>query len=80
MHEELEVKQVEELNEFKVIILWLLGTLFVFTASWIAGHLEWVYGTTPISFWFSAILAFILFMAGSFLWIVVAILVVQSRV
>jgi len=80
LHEDVEIRQIEEFNEFKAFILWFLGSVFVFIASWIAGHLEWVYGTTPLSFWFSAILAFVLFMVGSFLWIVVAVQVVQSRV
>ncbi len=80
-HEDIEILSSyrEDTNEIKLISLWFLGTIFVFIASWIAGHVEWVYGTTPFSFWFSIILSFVLFMAGSFLWMVVAVIVAQSR-
>ena len=80
-HEDVEIVShyKEEVSEGKLILLWFLGSVFVFIASWIAGRVEWVYGTTPFSFWFSVLLSFILFMIGGFLWIVVAVLVSQSR-
>ncbi|GEM_PF-1483549 len=80
-HEDIEIvsQYKEEVNEVKLIFLWFLGNIFIFIASWLAGHVEWVYGTTAFSFWFSIVLSFVLFMAGSFLWIVVAVLVSQSR-
>ena len=79
MDEDIVIHQSEKTSEVKLISLWVLGSIFMFIASWLAGHIEWTYGTDKFSFWFSVSLSFILFLAGSFIWIVTAILASQNR-
>ena len=49
--------------------LWILGAVFVFLATMIAGNIEWVEGTTMWSYVFSVIIAFALFLIGGVCWL-----------
>ena len=49
--------------------LWLLGSIFMFAAAMIAGNVEWVAGTTEVSFWLSIALSFVLFLIAGVCWI-----------
>lgn len=55
--------------EFYVHGLWILGAVFFFLASLIAGNIEWVEGTTVFSFWIAVLLAFALFLVAGMCWI-----------
>ena len=59
--------------EFYVHGLWILGAVFFFIASLIAGNIEWVEGTTAFSFWVSVLLAFVLFLVAGMCWISAAV-------
>ena len=72
-------KYKEDPSEGKLISLWLLASLFFFAGSWIAGHVEHVFGTTPFSFYFSLFLSYTLFLIASFIVIVIAVSVAQNR-
>ena len=55
--------------EFHVHGLWILGSIFFFLGSMIAGNVEWVEGTTTLSFEVSVLIAFVLFLIGGLMWI-----------
>jgi hypothetical protein len=59
--------------DFHVHGLWILGSVTLFLGALIAGNLEWVEGTTELSFLISVILAIALFMISGLLWISSAI-------
>lgn len=49
--------------------LWLLGAVFFFLGSIIAGNLEWALGTNSTSYGVSAILGFVMFLIAGMCWI-----------
>ena len=53
--------------------LWLPGGIFMFIGALIAGNVEWVEGTTPVSFWLAIALSFVLFLIAGVCWISAAI-------
>jgi hypothetical protein len=55
--------------DFHVHGLWILGAVFMFVGGMIAGNVEWVEGTTPFSYGFSALLAFVMFLVAGLCWI-----------
>ena len=59
--------------DFYVHGLWILGAVFAFLASMIAGNLEWVTGTTEISYAVSVLLALVLFLVTGMCWISAAV-------
>ena len=59
--------------EFHVHGLWILGAVFLFIGSLIAGNIEWVEGTTEFSFAFSALLAFVMLLIAGMCWISAAV-------
>ena len=59
--------------DFHVHGLWILGALFFFVASLMAGNLQWVEGTTAVSFAIAIILIFVLFLIASMFWISAAV-------
>jgi len=67
----------EELPEGKLILFWVLGSIAILWGSWIAGHLEWVLGTTYISYYGSLLLSFVLILFGGLCWIGVAVKVIH---
>lgn len=59
--------------DFHVHGLWILGALFFFVAGIMAGNLQWVMGTTEVSFGISVILIFFLFLIAAMFWISAAV-------
>jgi len=59
--------------DFHVHGLWILGALFFFVAGLMAGNLQWVAGTTEVSFGISALLIFLLFLIAAMFWISAAV-------
>lgn len=59
--------------DFHVHGLWILGALFFFVAGLMAGNLQWVMGTTEVSFAISAVLIFLLFLVAAMFWISAAV-------
>ena len=59
--------------EFYVHGLWVLGTVFFFVGSMIAGNIEWAQGTTQFSYWFSALVAFVMLLVAGMCWISAAV-------
>ncbi|MAH43033.1 hypothetical protein CL614_04915 [archaeon] len=55
--------------DFYVHGLWILGAIFAFLASMISGNLEWVTGTTEISYAVSVLLSLVLFLVAGMCWI-----------
>ena len=55
--------------DFHVHGLWIIGSLFLFAGSMLAGNVETVEGTTPFSFWFTVLLAFVLILLAGMFWI-----------
>ena len=49
--------------------LWLVGGIFVFAGAMLAGNIEFVEGTTTVSFWLAILISIILFLIGGMLWI-----------
>jgi Na+-transporting methylmalonyl-CoA/oxaloacetate decarboxylase gamma subunit len=59
--------------DFHVHGLWILGALFFFVAGIMAGNLQWVMGTTEVSFGISIVLIFLLFLIAAMFWISAAV-------
>ena len=59
--------------DFYVHGLWILGAIFTFLASMISGNLEWVTGTTEISYAVSVLLSLVLFLVAGMCWISAAV-------
>lgn len=59
--------------DFYVHGLWILSAVFFLVGSMIAGNIEWVEGTTTVSFALSLLLAFIIYLMASMLMISAAI-------
>ena len=59
--------------DFYVHGLWILGSVFFFIGTLIAGNIEWVEGTTAFSFWISIILAFVLILVAGMMWVSAAV-------
>ncbi len=59
--------------DFYVHGLWILGAIFAFLASMISGNLEWVTGTTEISYAVSVLLSLVLFLVAGMCWISAAV-------
>ncbi len=55
--------------DFYVHGLWILGAVFAFLGSMISGNLEWVTGTTEVSYAVSVLLALVLFLVAGMCWI-----------
>ena len=53
--------------------LWLVGGVFIFIAAFITGNIEFVEGTTEVSFWLSIALSFALFLIAGMAWISAAV-------
>jgi hypothetical protein len=59
--------------DFHVHGLWILGSITLMFASLIAGNVEWVEGTTPVSFILALLMSLALFLLSGLLWISAAI-------
>ena len=59
--------------DFHVHGRWVLGAAFFFVAGIMAGNLQWVAGTTEVSFAISVILIFLLFLVAAMFWISAAV-------
>ena len=66
-------KKSDQYKNWKVVLLWVLGALFILTGSLIAGHAEIELGTTEGGFLLSIAIAFMLFLLGGLLWVSVAV-------
>lgn len=53
--------------DFYIHGLWILSAIFFLVASMIAGNVEWTVGTTTVSYLFSILLAFVLFLIATML-------------
>lgn len=69
----------EAMPEHKLLLFWFLGSAAIFFGAWIAGRIEWVLGTTPVSYYGALILAFALILLGGLAWIAVAVSVAHHR-
>jgi len=54
---------------FYVQGLWILGAVFMLLGGVIAGNIEWVEGTTTLSFGLSVLIAFVFFLVAGLCWI-----------
>ena len=59
--------------DFYVHGLWILSAVFFLIGGMIAGNIEWVEGTTAVSFGLALLLAFVMFLVASMLMISSAI-------
>jgi uncharacterized protein (DUF983 family) len=59
--------------EFHVHGLWILGSVFFLIGGLISGNIEWVEGTTAVSYWLSMLLAFAMFLVAGMCWISAAV-------
>ncbi|MBS3054801.1 MAG: hypothetical protein J4431_04650 [Candidatus Aenigmarchaeota archaeon] len=55
--------------DFHVHGLWILGSFAMMAGALLAGNIEWVEGTTPVSFGVALILALVMFLSAGVLWI-----------
>jgi hypothetical protein len=55
--------------DFYVHGLWILSAVFFTIGSMIAGNIEWVEGTTPVSFTLALALAFAMYLVATMLMI-----------
>lgn len=59
--------------DFYVHGLWIIGAIFAILGAMIAGNLEWVTGTTEVSYAVSVLLAFVLILIAGMCWISAAV-------
>lgn len=59
--------------DFYVHGLWMLSAVFFIVGSMIAGNIEWVEGTTGVSFGLSLLIAFVIYLIATMLMISSAI-------
>ena len=78
-HVHQDTSERDDLPEARLAIFWLFGAAAVFGGAWIAGHLEWVLGTTEMSFYGSILVAFLLILFGGLAWIGVAVSVAHHK-
>lgn len=78
-HVHQDTSERDDLPEVRLAIFWLFGAASVFAGSWIAGRLEWVFGTTPVSYYGSLLVAFLLILFGGLAWIGVAVSVSHHK-
>jgi hypothetical protein len=57
----------------KLVLTWILGTIFLFAGVWILQNLEFGPGVTHFSYALAALVAFILFLLCGLCWIAVAV-------
>ena len=67
------IEHRRELPEGRLAFFWVFGTILVMAGAWIVGKIEWTLGTTPLSYYGSLFLAFLLMLIGGFAWIAVAV-------
>ena len=72
-------KKDEDLPEAKLAIFWVFGSIAILAGSWIAGHLEWVLGTSATSYYGALFVSFLLILFGGIAWIGVAVGVAQQK-
>ena len=72
-------EEKEELPEGKLALFWIFGSISILAGAWIAGRLEWVLGTTPLSYYGALFLALLLILFGGLAWIGVAVGVAQQK-
>ena len=78
-HETYHHEEKEELPEGKLALFWIFGSIAILAGTWITGHLEWVLGTTPQSYYGSILISLLLFLFGGLAWIGVAVGVAQHK-
>ena len=61
------------MTNIKLLGFWVLGSALLLAALWILKGLEMVVGVTPVSFYISMFIAFILVMLAGLCWISVAV-------
>jgi len=60
-------------KKWRIIVLWILSSLFMFGGSMIAGQLQRTVGTNDTGFLIALILSLIFFLTASLLWISIAL-------
>lgn len=65
-------KHLEHRNE-RLVITWIVGSIFLMAAVWITANLEFTTGVTTASYILAALVAFILFLLAGLCWIAVAV-------
>jgi hypothetical protein len=53
--------------------LWIIGAIFGFMGSMIAGNVEWVEGTTALSYSLATLIGFLFILVAGMLWISAAV-------
>ncbi len=71
--------QKEELPEGRLALFWIMGAVSMLAGAWIAGRLEWVLGTTALSYYGALFVSFLLFLFGGLAWIGVAVSVAHHK-
>ena len=65
-------KHLEHGNE-RLVLTWILGSIFLMAAVWITSSLEYTTGVTIASYILAALVAFVLFLLAGLCWIAVAV-------
>lgn len=60
-------------RNWKIVSLWVLGSVCILVASMIVGHLEKTLGVTDLGYALALLISFVLFLVGGLFWISVAI-------
>jgi len=66
-------RRLAEGGNERLVVAWLLGAIFLMTASWITAKLDYTTGVTVASYVLAALVAFTLFLLGGLCWIAVAV-------
>jgi len=72
------VDNMSDLPEEKLVAEWSISMILVSFSFWVAGNVEWVLGTTTLSYWGSLFLAFLSTLLAGFLLISISIDVIKS--
>lgn len=65
--------------EGKWAAFWIVGGLLILIGAWIAGHVEFTLGVTPLSYWGAMAIAGVMVLLGGLAWIAVAVSVAHHR-
>jgi hypothetical protein len=55
--------------DVKVHGFWIIGSVLIFAGSFLAGKIDFIEGTTPVSFGVSVLVSLVLILGGGAFWI-----------
>jgi hypothetical protein len=67
------VPRIYKKKKWRIIVLWVLSSLFMFGGAMIAGQLQKTVGTNDIGFLIALVLSLVFFLTASLLWISIAL-------